>query len=159
LYGLPRRKEKFRGEVAEAQLVLAYLRAEDLLSGMKLWSREERRLRDDWQDWPGDQVPVRIEVDRVDRLNVEDVLLVVRVANVKIRIVLKGNADQIGDRILRGLAQVFSLCARTTIVVARRIAVALVANPRTLGIATSSFRAVMNGRVRTSWSRLSPARI
>ena len=74
----------------------------------------------------------------IDRLNVEDVLRVVCVANVKVRIVLKGNADQIGDRILRGLAQVFSLCARATIVVARRIAVALIANPRTLGIATSS---------------------
>ena len=45
----------------------------------------------------------------IDRLNVEDVLRVVGVADVKVRIVLKGDADQIGDRILRGIAQVFSL--------------------------------------------------
>ena len=50
-----------------------------------------------------------IEVERIDRLNVEDVLRVVASTNVKVRIVLKGNTDQIGDGILRGLAQVFSL--------------------------------------------------
>ena len=42
LYGLPRRKEELRREVAEAELGLAYLSADDLLSRAKLWSREKR---------------------------------------------------------------------------------------------------------------------
>ena len=45
----------------------------------------------------------------IDGLNIEDVLRVIRVANVKVRIVLKEKADQIRDGILRGLTQVFSL--------------------------------------------------
>ena len=45
----------------------------------------------------------------IDRLNVEDVLRVVSVANVKVCIVLKGDADQVGDGVLRGLAQGFTL--------------------------------------------------
>jgi len=45
----------------------------------------------------------------IDRLNVEHILRVVRVANVKVGIVLKGDADQIGDGVLCSLAQVFSL--------------------------------------------------
>ena len=48
-------------------------------------------------------------MEGIDRLNVEDVLCVVSAANVKVRVVLEGDADQIGDRILRGIAQVFSL--------------------------------------------------
>ena len=36
LYGLPRRKEKFRREFSKTELGLANLRADDLLSGMKL---------------------------------------------------------------------------------------------------------------------------
>ena len=52
--------------------------------------------------------PTRIEVKRIDRLNVEDVLRVVCVANVKVCIVLKGRADQIADGILCRLAQVVS---------------------------------------------------
>jgi len=54
MYGLPRRKEELRSEIPKAELGLAYLRAEDLLSRMKLWAREKGRLRDHWQDWPGD---------------------------------------------------------------------------------------------------------
>jgi len=76
MHGLPWRKEKLRSEIPKAELGLAYLRAEDLLSRMKLWAREERRLRDHWQDWPGDQIPVRIEMDWIDGLNIEDVLSV-----------------------------------------------------------------------------------
>jgi len=53
LYGLPRRKEELRSEIPKAELGLPYLRAEDLLSRMKFWAREEGRLRDHWQDWPG----------------------------------------------------------------------------------------------------------
>jgi hypothetical protein len=48
-------------------------------------------------------------MDWIDGLNIEDVLRVIRVSNVKVRIVLKGKADQIRDGILRGLTQVFSL--------------------------------------------------
>jgi hypothetical protein len=50
-----------------------------------------------------------IKVGWIDRLNVEDVLRVLTSTNVKVRIVLKGDTDQIGDRVLRGLAQVFPL--------------------------------------------------
>jgi hypothetical protein len=35
LYGLPRRKEELRSEIPKAELGLAYLRAENLLSRMK----------------------------------------------------------------------------------------------------------------------------
>jgi len=90
LYGLPRRKEELRREIPKAKLGLAYLRAEDLLSRMKLWAREERRLRDHWQDWPGDQIPVRIEMGWIDGLNIEDVLRVIRVSNVKFVLFRKG---------------------------------------------------------------------
>jgi hypothetical protein len=57
LYGLPRRKEELRSEIPKAELGLPYLRAEDLLSRMKFWAREEGRLRDHWQDWPGAIAP------------------------------------------------------------------------------------------------------
>src|SRR5262245_38182343 len=53
---------------------------------------------------------------RIDRLNVEDVLRVVSAANVKVCIVLKGQADQIADGILCRLAQVVSFlgtCGKT----------------------------------------------
>ena len=43
-------------------------------------------------------------MERIDRLNIEHVLRVVGVADVKVRVVLKGDADQIADRILRRLA-------------------------------------------------------
>jgi len=66
-------------------------------------------LVDHRKDWTGDQIPIRIEVSGIDRLDVEDILRVLGVADVEVGIVLKGNADQIGDRILRGLSQVFSL--------------------------------------------------
>ena len=66
-------------------------------------------MRDHWEDRAGDQVPSLIEVSWIDRLNIEDVLRVVGAAYVKVRIVLERYADQITDRILRRLAQVFSL--------------------------------------------------
>jgi hypothetical protein len=55
---------------------------------VKLPSREKGRLIDYWKDGAGDQVLILIEVDWIDRLNVEDVLRVVSVANVKVHIVL-----------------------------------------------------------------------
>jgi hypothetical protein len=55
-----------------------------LFSGAKLCSREKRRLVDHRQDWACDQVPVRIEVGRIDRLDVEDVLSVVGAAMSKL---------------------------------------------------------------------------
>jgi hypothetical protein len=45
----------------------------------------------------------------IDRLDVENILRIVAMADVEVGIVLKGNADQISDGILRGLAQVFAL--------------------------------------------------
>ena len=85
------------------------LRSPSLLSRMKLRSREKGRLIDHGQDGPSDQVPIWIEMGWIDGLNVENVLCVVGVANSEIGIVLKWEADQIGDGILRRLAQVFSL--------------------------------------------------
>jgi hypothetical protein len=38
-------------------------------------------------------------MDWIDRLNVEDVLRVLTSTDVKVRIVLKGEADQISDRV------------------------------------------------------------
>ena len=51
-------------------------------------------------------------MDWIDGLNVEDVLHVVSMANIEVRIVLKWYADQIGDGVLRGLAQGFPLLSR-----------------------------------------------
>ena len=48
----------------------------------------------------------------IDRLNVEDVLRVVSVVDIKVGIVLKWEADQIGDGILRRLAQVLRQMSR-----------------------------------------------
>ena len=66
MYGLPWRKEKLRSEIPKAELGLAYLGAEDLLSRMKLWAREKGRLADHRKDRARDQVPVGTEVDRID---------------------------------------------------------------------------------------------
>ena len=109
LYRLSRRKEKFWSEIAQAELGVTNTRAENLLCGGKLLSGKERRLRDHWEDRPGDQVPILIKVGWIDGLKVEDVLRVLTSTNVKVRIVLKRNADQIGDGVLRGLTQAFSL--------------------------------------------------
>src|SRR5262245_3529965 len=109
LYRLSWRKEKFWREIAETELCVTNTRAENLLSCGKLPAGEEGRLRDHRKDWAGDQVPILIEVSWIDRLNVEDILGVVRAADIKVRIVLKRQADQIGDGVLRRLAQVFSL--------------------------------------------------
>jgi hypothetical protein len=109
LYRLSWGKEKFLGEISQAELSLTYLRADDLLSRTKLWSRKKGRLVDHRKNWANDEVPIRIEVEWIDRLDVEDVLCVVGVADIKVGIVLKGDADQIADGILRRLAQAFSL--------------------------------------------------
>ena len=98
LYGVSWRKEKFRSEIPKAELGVTNTRAENLLGGGKIPPGEEGRLRDHWEDWAGDQVPALIKVDWIDRLNVEDVLRVLASTNVKVRIVLKGETDQIGDR-------------------------------------------------------------
>ena len=67
---------------------------------------EERWLIDHWQDRARDQVPVLVEMDRKDRLKVEDVLGVVELADAKVRVVLKLYANQIGDWVLSCLAQI-----------------------------------------------------
>ena len=106
LYGVSWRKEKFRSEIPKAELGVTNTRAENLLGGGKIPPGEEGRLRDHWEDWAGDQVPALIKVDWIDRLNVEDVLRVLTSTDVKIRIVLKGETDQIGDGVLRRLLPV-----------------------------------------------------
>ena len=84
-------------------------RTENLFCGGKLPSGQEGRLIDHWEDRTRDEVPSRIEVEGIDRLNIQDILCVVGVAYVKVRIVLEGHANQIGDGILCGVAQALSL--------------------------------------------------
>ena len=99
----------------QAELGAADIRAKDPFKSMKLPSGEDGRLRDHRQDRSDDQVPILIEVDWIDRLNVEDVLRIVRTANVKVGIVPKGDTDQIADRILGCRAQVFPLLRRARV--------------------------------------------
>ena len=54
----------------------------------------------DGQDRPGDEVPVRGEVERDDRLDVEDVGHVLLRADAEADDVLERDADQVGDRVL-----------------------------------------------------------
>src|SRR5215831_7115886 len=49
------------------------------------------------KDRTGDQVPIRIEVDWIDGLNVQDVLRVVSVANIEVRIVIFGDDRHIRE--------------------------------------------------------------
>src|SRR4029078_2927374 len=105
---LPWRKEKFWSVIPQTKFSITEFGVY-CFKGPKLLSLKEGRLINHRQDWAGDQVPRLIQVRRIDRLNVEDVLRVVGAANVKVRIVLKRQADQIGDRILRSIAQIFSL--------------------------------------------------
>jgi hypothetical protein len=56
----------------------------------------------------GDQVPVLIEMDWNDGLNVENVLGVVEFSDAKVCVVLEWHTDQIGDGVLSGLAKVIS---------------------------------------------------
>src|SRR5262245_48732757 len=107
------RNEKFCGEVAQAELGVTNLGTENLLCGSKLSPGQEGRLIDHWQDWAGDQVPGRVEVERIDWLNIQDVLCVVGVADVKVCVVLKRETDQIANWVLRRRAQIFSLLGMT----------------------------------------------
>jgi len=68
---------------------------------------EELRLRDDRQDGAGDEIPARVQMERNDGLDVQHVLSFVEWPDVEIGIVLERHADQVGDRILRLLGQVF----------------------------------------------------
>ena len=64
-----------------------------------------RWLVDDWHDCPCDQVPVLVQSDRNHRLNVQDPLCGVVRADAKIKVILEGYTDEIGDRILGFLCQ------------------------------------------------------
>ena len=59
-------------------------------------------LRDDRSDPANDQVPVLADADGDDRLDVENILRAVIGANAEVGVVLKRDADQAGDGILRG---------------------------------------------------------
>ena len=71
-------------------------------------SRKERRLIDHRHDPAGNQVPILIEADRDDGLNIEGVLGVIELANAEVRIVLKRHTDQTGDGVLRCFTQAIS---------------------------------------------------
>lgn len=49
-----------------------------------------------------DEVPVRRHVNGNDRLDVQNILITIKGANAKVRVVLKRYANEIGDGILRG---------------------------------------------------------
>jgi hypothetical protein len=70
---LPWRKEKFWSEVAQAELGVTNARTENLLCRGKPPSGQEGRLINHGEDRASDEVPSRIEVEGIDRLNVEDV--------------------------------------------------------------------------------------
>ena len=56
-------------------------------------------------DSPCDKIPLCVEVERNDRLDIEDINGVVIGSDAKKRIILKGHANHTGDWILRGFAQ------------------------------------------------------
>jgi hypothetical protein len=58
------------------------------------------RLTDYGRDGARDQVPVCIDVQRHDRLNVEHFLGAIERPGAEIRVALERNADEIGDWIL-----------------------------------------------------------
>src|SRR5215831_10781657 len=68
-------------------------------------AREERRLRDDRDDGARDDVPFLRNLDRHDRLDVEDVLGLLERPEVEVGVVLERQADEIADRILGELRQ------------------------------------------------------
>src|SRR5262245_58962489 len=61
---------------------------------------ERTGLTDDGDDGARDKVPVRVQTQWYDGLNVEHFLGAVEGPRVEIRIALERNADKIGDRIL-----------------------------------------------------------
>src|ERR1700750_2970172 len=65
------------------------------------------RLTDHGHDGARDQVPVCVEAQRHHWLNVEHFLRAVERPGIEIRVALERNADEVGDRILRFLRQVF----------------------------------------------------
>ena len=68
-------------------------------------------LPDNRLDDPRDQVPILREVRRYYRLNVQDVLGAVISPNAEVAVVLKRNADQVSNWILRRLLQCFGRAA------------------------------------------------
>jgi hypothetical protein len=65
----------------------------------------ERRLGNDRQDRACDQVPIRIQLDGIHRLNVKNTLLLVERPHTKIKVVLERHTDQVRHRVLSGLGE------------------------------------------------------
>src|SRR5262249_23606628 len=66
---------------------------------------EELGLLNNWDDRSCDQVPIRVEMKRQDRLDVEDILGAARFGRVlgavaEVQVVLERHADQVADGIL-----------------------------------------------------------
>jgi hypothetical protein len=72
------------------------LNADSIRVAVEYWVR----LTDHRHDGAGDQVPVCVDVQRHDRLNVEDFLGAIERPGVEIGVALEWNADEIRDRVL-----------------------------------------------------------
>jgi hypothetical protein len=64
------------------------------------------RLIHDRQDPARDQVPVLVQLERDDRLDVEDVLFFAERPDIGVGVVLERDRNQIGDRVLRLLLEI-----------------------------------------------------
>ena len=88
------RREEERGiEISDPELLMA--------RGRQLGLGDHRR------DPAGDQVPIRIDRDWNDGLDVEDLLRRMKRPDTEIRIRLKWEADEVGDRVLRFFRELF----------------------------------------------------
>ena len=73
-----------------------------------LYPGSGRGLVDDGHNGPCDKIPVLIQSDRNDRLNIHDPLRGVVGADPEIKVVLEGDADEVGDWVLGFLGQFLS---------------------------------------------------
>ncbi len=66
---------------------------------------KRQREANDRQDGPGDQIPVRVQVNRNHRLDVHDPDHLIFAARAEVEVVLEGDADEVSYRILGLLGQ------------------------------------------------------
>jgi hypothetical protein len=69
-------------------------------------SRRKTRIRNEGYDGAGDEVPILVEVDRDDRLDLEDVLGAFMRANIEIGKVVEWNDVEITNRVLSLLGEI-----------------------------------------------------
>jgi hypothetical protein len=68
--------------------------------------RRKTRIPDEGQDGAGNDVPIFIDVNRDDRLNLEDVLRAFMRTNIEIRKIVEWNDIEITDRVLSLLGEI-----------------------------------------------------